>query len=284
MKKLFNRILVPVHFNRDTPLVLLKAIQVANEFDCDIHLLHVQEPWAGLPFGNSSKSTGILTRSQAQAESRLEKLKAWCRGQLKDGLLISSVFLRGNWQNLVKDIIIAEHIDLVVIPRLRDGFFKSLLQKININRLVQQTQCPVLTITRKLDASHIINIVVPVIDYLPIRKLTMATFLVKKFNGVIHLTGQRDMDTLTGEKKDGRCLTMAYQFIMEYANVKVYCTPGKGNTVGADALAYAKTVQADLIVVNPGRESVISGIFSKWLGKNIYRASNIPVLTIAPAQ
>ncbi|HEX5654416.1 MAG TPA: universal stress protein, partial [Chitinophagaceae bacterium] len=88
MKKLFNRILVPVHFNRDTPLVLLKAIQVANEFDCDIYLLHVQEPLAGLPVGSFSKSSGILSRSTAQAEARLEKLKTWCRGQLKDGLLI----------------------------------------------------------------------------------------------------------------------------------------------------------------------------------------------------
>lgn len=283
MKKLFNRILVPVHFNKDTPLVLLKAIQVANEFDCDIHLLHVQQPLAVLPFGNLARSTGILSSTGAQAEARMEKLKSWCRGQLKDGLLISSVCLHGNWQNLVKDIIIAEHIDLVVIPRLRDGLFRPLVQKININRLVQQTQCPVLTITRKLEASHIINIVVPVIDVLPIRKLTMATFLVKKFNGIIHLTGQRDMDTITGEKKDIRCLTMAYQLLREYANVKVYCTQAKGNTVGADALAYAQTVQADLIVVNPGKESVISGLFSKWLGKNIYRASNIPVLTIAPA-
>ena len=35
MKKLFHKILVPVNFNRNTAMLLEKAIQIANEFSCD---------------------------------------------------------------------------------------------------------------------------------------------------------------------------------------------------------------------------------------------------------
>jgi hypothetical protein len=49
-------------------------------------------------------------------------------------------------------------------------------------------------------------------------------------------------------------------------------------------LAYAKNVKADIIVVNPGKESVLKGWFSRWFGKYLYKESNIPVLTIAIRQ
>ena len=41
MKSFFNRILVPVLLNKDSAPIIEKAVDIANEFGCDIHLLHV---------------------------------------------------------------------------------------------------------------------------------------------------------------------------------------------------------------------------------------------------
>ena len=50
MQKLFNHILVPVEHNQNSRLVIENAVQVANLFDCDIHLLSVQTPLMSIPF------------------------------------------------------------------------------------------------------------------------------------------------------------------------------------------------------------------------------------------
>ncbi|HEX7846227.1 MAG TPA: universal stress protein, partial [Chitinophagaceae bacterium] len=148
-------------------------------------------------------------------------------------------------------------------------------------QLAQQAQCPVLTVTEDFDSGHLQNIVVPVDDFLPIRKLSFATYLAKKANAVIHLMSSGDRSNEEDIKRT-RCLTKAYQLLKEYSHVKVYCTAHSGNSIAEDTLTYAKNVNADLIVVNPGRESVMKGWFSRWMKNYLYRKSNIPVLTIAP--
>jgi hypothetical protein len=64
--------------------------------------------------------------------------------------------------------------------------------------------------------------------------------------------------------------------------VKVYCSSKEGRNVADDTLEYATNIQADLIVVNSGKESILKGWFSRWFGNYLYRRSAIPVLTIAP--
>jgi hypothetical protein len=221
MKNFFNNILVPVNFNQNTSLVMEKAIKVANEFDCDIHVLYVQTPLAIIPFLHDGHFTGsFLNPSTEQSEKKIRRLAEQYRPQLKDGLLLGTTVSLGNWQQVMKDLIIAKHIDLVLIPRSKKKFWGALVQQINVNRLSQQTQCPILTVTRKFEIDHLQNIVVPVNDFLPVQKLTIATFLARKFNSIIHLVGHRGN---TGEKErvNSRCLTKAYQLIRDHADVKV---------------------------------------------------------------
>ncbi|MBK9937098.1 MAG: universal stress protein [Chitinophagaceae bacterium] len=76
MQKLFTKILVPVNFNRNTGLALDKAIQLANYFDCDIHLIHVQTPTATFPFlYNGSFPGSRIRESGKKYESQLKNWK-----------------------------------------------------------------------------------------------------------------------------------------------------------------------------------------------------------------
>lgn len=282
MKNFFNRILVPVIFSKDTSPILQKAIEIANKFGCDIHLLHVHTGTKIFSFISDGHFSNTSSTSQFQHnERKMEELVEQHRGQLNDGLLMNSSVRPGTWQAVLKDTIITYHIDLLMIPGHPGGNNDPIIKQININRLSQQTQCPVLTITTDFAIGHIQNIVVPVNDFLPVRKLTAATFLSKKFNGMVHLLGQRG-DSYPEDKTNTICLTKAYQLLSEYTNVKIHCSSEKGSSVAADVLAYARKVDADLIVVNPGKESVLSGFFNRWLAKYLHRESNIPVLTISP--
>ena len=140
---------------------------------------------------------------------------------------------------------------------------------------------PVLTVT-KFNEFQMQNIVVPVNDFLPLRKLIAATFLAKRFDGIVHLLGQRS-DTNTIDLNNTVYLTKAYQLLRNYTRVKVYRSVSKNGSGADDILDYAQKVHADLIVVNPGKESLLSGIFNRWIEKYLPVKSNIPVLTISSA-
>jgi hypothetical protein len=284
MKKLFNHILVPVNFNRNTAMLMEKAIQVANQFDCDIHLLYVQKPLVAVPFLYDGHVSGaVFNYSAEEAETKLKILADDNRHLLSDGLLFTTTVVIGNWQSMLKEQIITKHIDLVILPRNERKFFGALIYMVDVNQLSQQTQCPVLTVTKNFDISHLQNIVVPVGNFLPIRKLTAATYMARKIDAVIHLMGGRS-SSYADDKQKARSLTRSYQLLRDYTNVKVYCSSQKDDALADATLAYAKNVKADLIVVNSGRESMLKGWFSKWLGHYLYRDSNIPVLTISRSQ
>jgi nucleotide-binding universal stress UspA family protein len=274
MQKLFNHILVPVDQNNDSRLVIDKAVQVANLFDCDIHLLSVQAPLMSIPFVYEGNLTGSAsTEALEESERKLKELADQCRPLLANGLLMTTSVSFGNWYSQIKEQVITKHIDLVVSTG-------GLLNKIDLNQLAQQTQCPVLTVTEVFDAAHLQNIVVPVNDFLPIKKLAAATYLARRFNGVIHLMGGRG-DSYAEDQRKTRSLTRAYQLLNDYTHVKVFCNTQDGHTIADDTLAYAENVKADLIVVNSGKESLLRGWFSKWMGKYLYKKTTIPVLTIS---
>ncbi len=280
MKKLFSRILVPVNFNRNTEMALQKAVQVANEFSCDLHLLHVQTPLNVIPFLYDGTVSGTLFQPSAgSAAQKLDQLAAAHKPDLNEGLLMTTEVLSGNWQRVMREVIIVQHIDLVLVPKYHRRFPGALVQLINVNRLSQQTGCPVLTVTRNFDIGHLQHIVVPVADMVPLRKLVVATYLARKFDGIIHLMGQNRSSS--GEIKSSRSMLRSYQLLRDYSSVRVYCSTHDENEGAGGTLAYAKNVHADLIVVNPGKESVTKGLFGHWPGKYLFRESPIPVLTIS---
>jgi nucleotide-binding universal stress UspA family protein len=282
MNKFFNRILVPVSFNRNSSLVMEKAIQVANEFNCDMHLLHAQTPLMPIPYvydgfylpaRNTSDTSG--------AEEKMEKLRNEYRHLLNDDLNLFATVLQGNWEKILKEYIISRHIDLTIIPRNDRLFSPSVLNEINLDRLAHQTHCPILTLTQQFDISHLYNIVVPVDHFLPVRKLSVATFLACRFHAVVHLVGHND--NYDGEDfTNSLCVAKSYQLVTKYSPVKIHYPEEAGKPFAARILKYAQKLKADLIVVNPGGETKLWRWFSGFLGKYLYRESRIPVLTISP--
>lgn len=283
MKSFFNHILVPVLFNSDTPHVIGKAIDAANEFNCDLHLLHVQ---TGAPYmyflRKGPGDSPFFQDNMEELETRMESLVDENRHALSDGLLLSGTVMKGSWQLAMKEIIFTTDIDLVIIPNYSGKLAEASMRQIDISNLSLQTQCPVLTVTHDFDVSRLQNIVVPVNDYLPLKKLTAATFLARKFKGMVHLVGHGN-SAPTKDKLDTTWLTKAYQLLTEYTDVKIHCGQ-EGGTMEDEALEYARRVEADLIVVNPGKESQPRGWINRWLGKYIYHESGIPILTISPQQ
>ncbi len=263
MQKLFSKILLPVLFNRNTRWASDKAIQIANKFGCDVHLLHAHT--MPLPV------TSVL-------ETEMNELAGYVRQKLNDGLLVTTSVCSGGWQTALKDAVIAEHIDLVMIPRSHRKLRTSLIRKISINQLSQQTNCPVMTIPRRFNVSQLHNIVVPVNDLLPVNKLKLATYVSLETNGCIYLMGCDENVLMSNEGY----LVKAFQLLNGLGPLKVQCAYREDPDMANSALNYAKDIQAGLIVVNPGQESRLRGWWNRLSGKWLCSESDIPVLTVAP--
>ncbi|MDP4264391.1 MAG: universal stress protein [Bacteroidota bacterium] len=284
MKKLFNHILVPVNFNRDTQMVVGKAIAIANEFRCDVHLLHNHSPALVTPFFHARDSSPDTPGyPNADAEGRLNILAENYSHLMSEGLSITTSLATGSWFAVMKQFIITHRIDLVIIPRHIKRFLGEWLYQVNINRLARETKCPILTVTPDMDISHMKNIVVPINDFLPIRKLTAATYIARRFNAIIHLMGYKK-DLHGKETGDTKWVGRAYQLLSDHTQLKIHRTATHyGNSISGKTLSYARQVEADLIVINPGKESIHGGWINHLLGRYLHRKSNIPVLTVARA-
>lgn len=279
MQKLFTKILVPVNFNRNTRWSVEKAVQLANKFGCDILLLHVQSPPSMIPFLYTADFLDSFIRSGGEVlKKKMKDVMRVHKPKLKEGLIMTSLITDGYWQPVLKDVIVAEHIDLALIPRSHKRLGSALIYRISINKLSQQTNCPIMTITRNLNANHLQNIVVPVFDPLPLKKLTMATYLSFETGGCIYLMGKDDSTTSRPGKGH---LMRAYQLLNEFGKMEIHCSLQGSEDSGASTLAFAKIVKANLIVVNPGKESRLRGLWNKLRGKYLCRESDIPVLTVA---
>jgi hypothetical protein len=67
----------------------------------------------------------------------------------------------------------------------------------------------------------------------------------------------------------------------EFGKLNIQCAFQDDPDTAAGTLAYARDIHADLIVVNPGKESRLKGWWNRLQGKYLCRESDIPVLTVS---
>ena len=278
MRKLFNRLVVPVSFNRSDYWPVLKAAKLANRFGCDLVLLNAETKpgilrW--IPFRS------FWRKRRAQTTSRqMEVLREWIQQRLQDGLYCKGFILPGNWQTVMKEVVIREHIDLVVLPVGGRKPGNGWTRRISIHKLSEQTNCPILTITRQFRVGRLHRIVVPVGNELSVPKLSVTSYLSQAANSHIFLVGGEDpLNAVQGKQQD--YLLKAYQLLNDAGKLDVHCALNYAGDPAEGILDYARDIQADLIVINSGPESRRKGVWNKLAGNSLSRTSEIPVLTVA---
>ena len=283
MKKLINNILVPVDFGKPSMLALDKAVHMANHFRCGLHVLHVENS-AIIPL---TKDGNFFTAGkQPDKKDNQEKL-----AQLEDkyfkkvdaGLPCKAVMEKGNTEQVIVEYSIRNHIDFIVVGKSNRVLLGNLFQSLSINRLARKTNSAIVTVKSKPAFENIRNIVLPVGTHLPLRKIMFASYLAEKFNARIHLIALTKRFPVT-RVEDTLYLYKTYQLLKEKTALSVECHTIPGANIADSTLEYAQQINADLIVVNPGKELLLSGFINRMFARFITNESRIPVMTIAPSQ
>ena len=281
MNKLFNNILVSVDFSKESEEAIKEAVEIANSFQCNIHLLHV----AGVSlFSRSKKKLGHAANDTLvdSNEAKLYALHNKYTYQLDAGLVMQASLRHGELETSIVEFTVRNQIDLIVIGKAKFLSLLHIVQPLNITRLSKKVNCPVLTIQPKTRRKSWNNIVLPVTADLPIRKIMFASYLAKKFNSRIHLISMKGR--VQGEPDATVYMYKAYQLLRDNTNLRIECHTVQGENLADSVLRYAQKVDAGLIVVNPGKEAFLSGFLNRFFAAFFFNNKGIPVMTVSSMQ
>lgn len=282
MQKLFNKILVPVDFSSKSKSALEKAIGIAVQYNCSINLLHVISlpPFTAMAMAGGDMTIPFaMIDNKQELEFQLEKLCKYIHFQTDNSIEVEYTLLKGTWNDAVIDFVREKKIDLVLIG-LKGRALRKKNMLLNPDIIAEKTNIPVITIPSNRRLIRLYSIVIPITDFLPVRKLMYGIYMALGYDATIKLLGIENTNT---RERVYYYLTKANQLIRDNCNVKVEMETMVSQNVAEAVNQFAMLSSADLIIVNPGAQTKMPGFFSSLLGNIIQKYSAPPVLTINPA-
>lgn len=277
----FKKILVLVDFSPASLHAVEEAAILAVKFNSDLHLLHV----------SLSPTLSYLLMPEVfmlhmvedepelvyQSHKLLNELK-WNIANRYSIKIIPHV-AKAHFKKAVSELVQYEEIDLVVIGAKRKTGLKHLLFGSAPELVIKAAGCEVLCVYPESDCSQMKKIVIPVESFIPKKKIRLAYKLARKFAGNIHLiTLNKNVSGVASN--NAKMLMAAYQYLKDITNLPVECKTLEGSNLAKAAISYAQKIKADLIMVNPGIESQISGPVLRKRNSDIVNYSSIPVLSV----
>lgn len=282
MEHLFQKILVPVDFSFRSIKAVEKAMVTAAAYRCSVTLLHTVplHPFAAIAVTEGHTHVPYeLIDNRAEIEYQLVKMADRVLKRIATPVPVYLRVTRGNWDEEVIDCIKREQIDCVIIGQ-RSRFHRKRKMFLNPDKIAASTHVPVLTIPLNKSLLNIKSIVIPVTDFLPKRKLMYGMYLASQSNATIELLG---IDPSNHRPQQHQSfLLKSYSMLAEEYGLKATMATVEGKSTAKAVYDYTQTHNTDLVVLNPGVQTIMPGWWS-WLFSNIIQKYSGPsVLTVTP--
>lgn len=281
MQKLFNKILVPVDFTSRSQKAVEKAAEIACQYNCSVHLLHVLyvSPLTALAYSENHQGMPEITiENKAAIKFQLEQLCEAGRKITKDTVMFNYSIRIGFWDDAVIEFVHQHAMDLVLVGQ-RNTMIEKRKMFLNPDKIATQTNAPVITVPSNRRIIRLYNIVIPITDFLPVRKLMYGVYIASYYETTIKLLG------IENEKTNGKVrhyIDKAHRLIRDNCNVKVELEMYKSGNVAEAVNRYAHDKAADLVILNPGTQTKMPGLLASLFGNIVQKYSVPPVLTVKP--
>jgi nucleotide-binding universal stress UspA family protein len=161
MQKPLHNILVAVDFSYKTNRTIIRAINLANHFNCDIHLVQiVSRPTAYFLLKIFRLNSYEMNMDYENAAWHLNDLKRRHKHQLKNGTIEISV-LQGNKYRQLDRYINQHDIDLVVLGIPWYNTIAGVVSLFSVRSLARKIKTPVLAVCRSAIFRHFKKIILP---------------------------------------------------------------------------------------------------------------------------
>ena len=279
MYKLFNNILIPVNLSAASERIVEKGIALANTYSCNVHLLYASASQANKPSLKKLFSFYLQKGTDKKSELRLNALSKSFQDHLNDGLKIFTSIEKGNQNDVAINYIVRNKIDLV-LETVYSRNIKQNKLNLDVNRIAEKTTAAVITVPEDCRIHHLYSILIPVTDFIPLRKLMYGIYLARYYKTTIHLLGITREQDIEYTQRVQKYLHRSYQLIRDNCDVPIDLTVRNGSNVAEVVKEYASSNNTDLVIVNPGGQSRLRNHTLGWFAGVLQKSIHPPVLTI----
>ncbi len=276
-----KKILIPIDFSETSMLAIEHAGFTAQLFKAELVLLHVVEKhWEQFSIVAPELRVSPPSDLMNAIEKKLGEVAITIRS--KYGVKSTTVLSTGNIFNEILSISKEQSVDLVVMGTHGTSGFVEFFIGSNTFKMVTQSDCPIISVQVHSEKLGFKEILLPIDDSAHSRqKVNHAIVLAKHFASKIHILGLADSDDETERKKFEIKLGQIEEYIkkcdLPYSRKTV-----DGKNQAKTSYDYAKSINADLIVIMTDQDENITGRLMGTYAQQIINHSKIPVMTIQP--
>lgn len=275
-----KRILIPVDFTTTSEKAISKAIAISKVLRADICLLHVLEynPYQFSVVPTSQIAAPSVTEIEKAIANRMDAMRIKIRQKYKINPEIHVT--TGHIDSGIISFSKKKKIDLVIMGTHGASGYKELFIGSNSQRVVTLSDIPVLTIQKKIAKPGFKHILVPIDNSLHSReKVNIAMTFAKLFGAKLHILGLPNSNDKASLGKF-KIKIGTVEKTIKAQGISYKTSIAKGGSLATTAMKYAEQSNCDLIIINTGHESEITGIFLGAFAQQIVNHSKIPVLSV----
>jgi nucleotide-binding universal stress UspA family protein len=141
-----KKILIGCDFSEDSVLALNYGLSLAQEFESEVHLIHVMEP----PVYHDLLKPSEQTQDMALTDVLREKLEGLVPGEARNWCSLQAEILRGQPYEELVAYAHVQDMDMIVLGVRGYGLVRSFLMGSTTDRVVRNAPCSVLTVSAQV--------------------------------------------------------------------------------------------------------------------------------------
>jgi nucleotide-binding universal stress UspA family protein len=278
MPNYFYNILVPVDFSARSKWAIAKAVELANTFKCNIHLVHVIST-VNLPAVDKDAGYMLaynISPDMELAGKKLKQLKELYIHHVCSGGKIEISVLYGYPQSVLAKYIEQYQIDMMIKGLSKFNLLHRIWSTISISSLVRKTNIPVLAVRSTGLICHFKKIVLPLHDQIPMRRIRLAAMLGRYFKSTIYVLSVKDKN----HDHHLPVVNETLEVIQSLTTIPVQSIILEGKNLAEATLKFSRKINADLIMITSIKEFCLPGFWNKITKNFLLYRSKIPVLTL----
>jgi nucleotide-binding universal stress UspA family protein len=283
--KTFNpqKILIPIDFSETSMIAIEHGAFTAQLFKAELVLLHVVEKhWEKFSVVAPELRVEAPTDLINSIERRLEEVAADIRS--KYGVKSTCITSDGNIFHEIIAVSKENKVNLIVMGTHGTSGIVEFFAGSNTYKVVTEAVCPVISVRAYANTIGFKNILLPIDDSAHSRqKVNHAIVLAKHFASKIHLLGLSDSDD-SGELKMFEKKLDGIEEYIRKCNLPLSRKTINGGNQARVTYDYAKSINADLIVIMTDQDENITGRLLGTFAQQIINHSKIPVMSIHPVE
>ena len=267
-------IIVGTDFSKGSYVALELAVDIAKKIHADIQLIWVCREKMLYTDDQNNYVRNLATQ-------KMDELCEKYQPQLED-TTITPMIMQGKVAPMLAAQAEKVNATMIVIGTNGASGFEKYWMGSTAVRIVQEATCPVLSIREGFNFHKSLErILVPLnMSTNSRQKLPVAVKMAKAFGAHIYLLGQYENNSQA--QTVGIYMKQAETFLQKQ-NVPYSSEIMLAKNLPEEALAYADTINADLIVISTEQEQVLSSLFIGTNAQQFVHHSLIPILSVHPA-